>query len=83
MVKYFRLHQLFHSVNMDLDDDVYIYQLDAEAPMENYNIYEVYKIHEEGHPLINYLGTWSPDTYSLKLEDIDKNIRRHDLRVSI
>ena len=68
---------------MDLDDEVYIYMLDTKAPMTNYSLHEVYKIHDEGPPIINHLGSWSFDTYSLSFEDWDKNSRRHDLRVSI
>ena len=68
---------------MDLDDEVYIYLLDNKAPMKNHNLYEVYKIYNEGPPVINHLGVWSPDTYLLNFEDIDKNSRRRDLKVSI
>ena len=67
---------------MDLDDEVYIYQLDKKHPMKNYSLFEVYKIHDEGAPIINHLGTWSNDIYSLDFEDMNKNSRRHDLRVS-
>ena len=68
---------------MDLDDEVYIYLLNTKAPLKNYNLYEVYKIHDEGAPVMNHLGSWSFDTYSLSFEDLDKSSRRHDLRVSI
>ena len=80
---YFRLHELFQSVNMDLDDEVYTYLLDTKAPMKNYSLYEVYKIHDEGAPIINQLGGWSHDSYLLDFDDMNKNLRRHDLRVSI
>ena len=79
----FRLNELFQSVNLDLDDEVYIYLLDTKAPMKNYNLYEVYKILAEGAPVINHLGSWSFGTYSLDFKDMDKHSRRHDLRVSI
>ena len=68
---------------MDLDDEVYIYVLDTKAPMKNYILYEVYKIHDVGAPVVNHLGNWSHYTYSLNLEDMNKNSRRNDLRVSI
>ena len=68
---------------MDLDDEVYIYLLDTKAPRKNYSLYEVYKIHDQGAPVINQLGSWSPHTYSMNIYDMDRNSRRHDLRVSI
>ena len=68
---------------MDLDDEVYIYVLDSKAPMKDYSLYEVYKIHDEGAPVMNHLESWSFDTYSLSFADLDKNSRRHYLRVSI
>ena len=68
---------------MDLDDEVYIYLLDTNAPMKNYSLYEVYKIHGEGTPVINQLGSWSPHRYSINIDDSDRNSRRHDLRVGI
>lgn len=83
LIHYFRLHELFQGVKMDLDDEVYIYLLDNKAPMKNHNLYEVYKIYNEGPPVINHLGVWSPDTYSLNFEEFDKNSRRRDLKVSI
>ena len=79
----FRLNELFQSVKLDLDDEVYIYLLDTKAPMKNYSLYEVYKIHVEGAPIINQIGSWSPHTYSININDLDRNSRRHDLRVSI
>ena len=82
-VYYFRIHVLFQGVHIDLDDEVYIYLLDTRAPMKNYCLYEVYKIHDEGEPVINHLGSWSLDTNSLDVANMDKNLRRHDLRVSI
>ena len=37
----YRLHELFHDIFMDLDDEVYIYVLDSKAPMKEYSLYEV------------------------------------------
>ena len=67
---------------MDLDDEVYIYLLDTNAPMKKYSLYEVYKIHGEGAPIINQLGSWSPLTYSINITDMNRNFRRQDLMVS-
>ena len=80
---YFRLDELFEDINMDLDDEVYIYVLDSKAPMREYRLYEVYKIDGKDAPITNHLGSWSHDTYSLNVENMNKNSRRHDLRVSI
>ena len=82
LIHYFRIHELFQGVKLDLDDEVYMYLLDTKPPMKNYSLYEVYKVYNEGPPVVNHLGTWSPDTYSLNFEDIDKNSRRSDLGVS-
>ena len=78
----FRLEDIFDAVNLDLDDEVYIYLVDTKAPMEEYRLYEVYKVHEKGPAIINELGYWSPDTDSLELSDLDQNERRSDMRVS-
>ena len=82
-MNYFRLNELFQSVNLDLDDEVYIYMLDTKAPVKNYNLYEVYKIHDEGAPVINHLGYWAHDSYLLDLDKMNKNLRRDDLSVSM
>ena len=68
---------------MDLDDEVYIYLLETDSPKNGYFLYEVYKIHEEGAPVVNTLGSWSPDTNSIIIDDMERNFRRHDLKVSI
>ena len=77
---YFRLKHYFISIDLDLDDDLYIYELAAE---EQYYLYEVYKIHICGVPIVNQLGSWSKRMSGLNfVKDENKNIRRHDLRVS-
>ena len=48
-----------------------------------YDLYEVYKIHDEGPPQLNKVGSWSADTKVLEFSDVDKNIRRRDLKVKI
>ena len=79
----FRLVKIFDAVKLDLDDEVYIYLVDTKAPMvENYKLYEVYKVHEKGPAILNELGYWSQDTNSLELSGLDQNARRSDLRVS-
>ena len=67
---------------MDLDDEIYIYLMDTKAAKKDYSIYEVYKIYDEGGPILNYLGSWSLDSNYLEIDNMDKNSRRHDLRVS-
>ena len=79
----FRLKELFQDVNLDLDDEVYIYQLDTEGPVQNYSLYEVYKIQDRGAPIINHIGSWFFDTYFLDIENMDIISRRHDLKVKI
>ena len=68
---------------MDLDDEVYVYILGTESPKKDYLLYEVYKIQYKGAPVINHLGSWSTDTDSMTIEDMERSSRRHDLRVSI
>ena len=48
---------------------------------QKYDLYEVYKIHNEGPPQLNKVGSWSADTKVLEFTDVDKNIRRRDLQV--
>ena len=67
---------------MDLDDEVYIYIIHPkELPSRNYALLEVYKIHDEGTPIVNPLGSWS-EVFGLDLVDMNKNSRRCDLNVS-
>ena len=68
---------------MDLDDEVYIYHLDNKATLQNYSLYEVYKIHDGDAPIINHLGSWSLYNHSLNFEDMDIHSRRQDLKVNI
>ena len=67
---------------MDLDDEIYIYIMGTKASNIDYSIYEVYKIYDEGAPITNHLGSWSLDNSYLEIDNLDKNSRRHDLRVS-
>ena len=68
---------------MDFDDEIYTYVLETKSSKKNYSLYEVYKIHDEGAPIINQLGSWSPNDNSLEIDDMNKHSRRHDMRVSI
>ena len=70
---------------MDLDDEVYVYQVDAADPNSHYQLYEVYKITDHSTPIIRQIGGWSPgreahSAISIVMEE--KNYRRNDLRVS-
>ena len=71
----------FRGVHLDLDDDMYIYQMDTTGKSRKYQLYEVYKIYDEGPPQLNKVGTWSIETGTLDFTDDDKNIRRRDLKV--
>ena len=73
----------FRGVDLDLDDDMYIYQMDTTGKTGQYQIYEVYKIYDEGPPQLNKVGTWTVDTKALDFSNVDKNIRRRDLKVKI
>ena len=79
----FRLEGLFQEVQLDLDDEVYIYHTSRTGLMENYILYEAYKILYKGVPIIKQVGYWSKDLNFLNFVKQDKNSRRSDLRVSI
>ena len=80
---YFRIHDLFQDVSLDLDDEVYIYIMNTKTQMKSYRLYEVYKIRHDSHPVTNYIGNWSLCDGSLNFVEMNKNSRRRDLRVSI
>ena len=73
----------FRGVHLDLDDEMYIYQMDTTGKSGQYQLYEVYKIHDEGAPQVNEVGKWTGETKALDFTDVDKNIRRRDLKVQI
>ena len=62
---------------------MYIYQVDTTGKSGQYQLYEVYKIHDEGPPQVNEVGKWTGETKTLDFTDVDKNIRRRDLKVKI
>ena len=68
-------------VDMDMDDEIYIYQMDTIKNSMNYVLYEVYKIFDEGSPQMNRIGEWYAKTKILDFTNQDKNIRRRNLKV--
>ena len=79
----FRLAYPFRGVDLDMDDEMYIYQMDTAGKRGLYQLYEVYKIYDEGPPQLNKVGEWTVDTEVLDFTTVDKNIRRRDLKVKI
>ena len=76
----FRLLQPFIDMDLDLDDDVYLYQVGVQRSIEIYQLYEVYKIHRRGEPVLNKIGNSTTiDCCNFVIDG--KNVRRHDLRV--
>ena len=82
LISYFRLVRPFISMDLDLDDDVYIYQVDTEESVKIYKLYEVYKINKIGAPILSKIGSSATNSNCCNLINVDKNIRRNDLRVS-
>ena len=84
---FFSLQSLFREVYLDLDDDVFIYEVNTKKDSLSYcQLSEVYKISDEGDPVIRYIGNWpggEGSDSSLNLTKEDKNFRRKDLGVSI
>ena len=70
-----------NDIDMDLDNEIYIYQMDSMKKSKTYELYEVYKIFDEGSPQINKVGDWYSDTKILDFTNQDKNIRRRNLKV--
>ena len=75
-----RLLQPFIDMDLDLDDDVYLYQVGVQRSIEIYQFYEVYKIHKRGEPVLNKIGNSTNIDCCYFVND-GKNVRRHDLRV--
>ena len=83
---FFSLESLFREVHLDLDDDVFIYEVNTNKSLTYCQLHEVYKIRDEGDPIIRHIGNWSKgggSDSSLNLLREDKNSRRKDLRVSV
>ena len=69
-----------------MDDDIFIYEVNRKDSLSYYQLYEVYKIKDDGVPIIRPIGNWSCvglGDSSLNLMKEDKNSRRKDLRVSV
>ena len=47
---------MFNSVHLDLDGEVFIYEIYENESSAYYNLYEVYKINDLGAPVINPVG---------------------------
>ena len=84
---FFSLQSLFREIYLDLDDDFFIYEVNTKNDSLFYcQLHEVYKISDEGDPIIRPVGNWSGgegSDSSLNLMKEDKNFRRKDLSVSI
>ena len=74
--------QPFVGIDLDLDDNAYIYQVDAQQTIENYKLYEVYKIHKSLEPTLNIIGNSTSNIECCNFVVDGKNMRRHVLRVS-
>ena len=68
---------------MDLDDEIYVYQMNTLSMSQNFALFEVYKISEDGPPQMNKVGEWHSGTNILDFTEEDKNIRRRDLQVRL
>ena len=84
---FFSFLSLFRGVHLDLDDDVFIYEVNTKKDaLSSCQLHEVYKISDKGDPIIRPVGNWSGgegSDSSLNLMKEDKNFRRKDLSVSI
>ena len=80
------MESLFQGVHLDLDDDVFLYEVNTNDSLSYCQLHEVYKIRDEGDPIVRHIGNWSRggrSDSSLNLMKEDKNFRRMDLRVSV
>ena len=64
----FRLKHHFNGIDLDIDDDVYIYQLHELEQNSKYELYEIYKILENTTPILNHIRSWS---FGENYHDID------------
>ena len=70
-------------VELDINDDVFVYIIDSDSNQEKMLIYEVYKNHEGGVPILNYYAVWFEGVGMLKHSDLDKYMRRRSLQVRV
>ena len=73
------LVNLFQGVPLHLNSEVYVYNVET---MVQYQIYEVYKIIEQGEAVIKQVGSWSKESNYFNFVKEDKHSRRRNLRVS-
>ena len=78
---FFSLESLFGEVDLDLDDDVFIYEVNTKCSQSCYRLHEVYKINE-GDPIISHIGSWSRgDRSDFMKEDKNSEIIECDPRL--
>ena len=83
MQSIYRLRNAFIDVKLDINDDVFAYIIDSGGKQEKMLIYEVYKNHEGGVPILNDYAVWFEGEGMLKHSDLDKYMRRRNLQVRI
>ena len=74
------LVNLFQGVPLHLNSEVYVYNVET---MVQYQIYEVYKIIDQGDAVIKQVASWSKESNYLNFVKEDKHSRRRNLRVSV
>ena len=70
-------------VKLDINDDVFVYVIDNEGKLDKMVIYEVYKNHEGGVPILNDYAVWFEGMGMLRHSDLDKYMRRQSLQVRV
>ena len=78
----FRLQHYFMKMNLDINDDIFVYTTHASNKSE-VMLYEIYKIKTEDTPIVNHFSNWFGDTETLQCTDKDKYERRQNLQVWI
>ena len=69
-----RLKELFYGVELDFNDQVFIYQSES---MLNFKLHEVYKISDGGPPIIKQFGSRSYGDISQDIRDLISEARNH------
>ena len=69
----------YQGLNLDLDDDVVI--LEHDLPKLRIKFHDVYKIHQDGVLIKDYLGYWK-DGLDYKFTEMPKAERRSNLQAS-
>ena len=73
----------FIDVKLDINDDVFVYIINSDRIQEKMVIYEVYKNHEGGVPILNDYAVWFEGVGMLRHSDLDKYMRRQSLQVRV